>query len=99
MVKSDSYGSIKTRLSEIVDNVMNCISIAAEGPSLSSTAASSCHGGNGASTDVSLIGSPIQSEAEREDEKMHGNEILPKQDVMLVKTMSLKKENMSGKEK
>ncbi|GFO41077.1 hypothetical protein PoB_006758200 [Plakobranchus ocellatus] len=40
---------------------MNRISIAAEGPSLSSTAASSCHGGDGAITDVSLIGSPIQS--------------------------------------
>ncbi|GFO08725.1 DNA repair protein rhp54 [Plakobranchus ocellatus] len=61
MVKSDSYGSIKILLSEIVDNVMNRISIAAEDPSLSSTAASSCHGGDGASTDVSLIGSPIQS--------------------------------------
>ncbi|GFO48163.1 scavenger receptor sr-c-like protein, partial [Plakobranchus ocellatus] len=63
MVKSGSYGSIKTMLSEIVDNVMNRISIAAEGPSLSSTAASasSCHGGDGASTDVSLIGSPVQS--------------------------------------
>ncbi|GFO18005.1 hypothetical protein PoB_004451000 [Plakobranchus ocellatus] len=61
MVKPDSYGSIKTMLSEIVDNVMNRISIAAEGPSLSSTAASSCHGKDGASTDVSLIGSPIQS--------------------------------------
>ncbi|GFN96888.1 hypothetical protein PoB_002339400 [Plakobranchus ocellatus] len=61
MVKSDSYGSTKTMLSEIVDNVMNRKSIAAEGPSLSSTAASSCHGGDGASTDVSLIGSPIQS--------------------------------------
>ncbi|GFN78691.1 hypothetical protein PoB_000519700 [Plakobranchus ocellatus] len=58
MVKSDSYGSIKTMLSEIV---MNHISIAAEDPSLSSTAASSCHDGEGASTDVSLIGSPIQS--------------------------------------
>ncbi|GFN76317.1 hypothetical protein PoB_000282300 [Plakobranchus ocellatus] len=61
MVKSDSYGSFKTILSEIVDNVMNRISIAAEDPSLSSTAASSCHGGDGASTDVSLMGSPIQS--------------------------------------
>ncbi|GFO38404.1 hypothetical protein PoB_006490900 [Plakobranchus ocellatus] len=61
MVKSDSYGSIKTILSEIVDNVMNRISITAEDPSLFSTAASSCHGGDGVGTDVSLIGSPIQS--------------------------------------
>ncbi|GFO38938.1 hypothetical protein PoB_006544300 [Plakobranchus ocellatus] len=61
MVKSDSYGSIKTMLSVIVNNVMNRISIAVEDPSLSSTATSSCHGGDAASTDVSLIGSPIQS--------------------------------------
>ncbi|GFO12210.1 scavenger receptor sr-c-like protein [Plakobranchus ocellatus] len=61
MVKSDSYGSIKILLSEIVDNVMNRISIAAEDSSLSSKAALSCHGGDGASIDVSLIGSHIQS--------------------------------------
>ncbi|GFO39313.1 hypothetical protein PoB_006581800 [Plakobranchus ocellatus] len=61
MVKSDNYGSIKILLSEIGDNVMNRISIAVKDHSLSSTAASSCHGGDGASTDVSLIGSPIQS--------------------------------------
>ncbi|GFO32900.1 tRNA uridine 5-carboxymethylaminomethyl modification enzyme mnmg [Plakobranchus ocellatus] len=46
---------------EIVDNVVNRTLVAAEDPFLSSTAASSCHDGDGASTDVSLIGSHIQS--------------------------------------
>ncbi|GFO40941.1 hypothetical protein PoB_006744600 [Plakobranchus ocellatus] len=60
MVTSDGYGSIKTTLSEIVDNDEAHIN-SCRGSFLSSITASSCQGGDGASTDVSLIGSHVQS--------------------------------------